>query len=101
MKMPVSPLALLAGTVALCVTAAAAAPAPAFHMVRPIFGAIANNAPGHHAPRAPVTPLAQWNGSFTDHLNQTITYTMVGTDPSTTNTATTVPLVIIPLKFAY
>jgi hypothetical protein len=101
MKMPVCALALLAGTVALCVTAVSAAPAPTFRTVTPIFGTIPNNAPGHYAPKAPVTPLAQWNGSFTDHLNQTITYTMVGTDPSTTNTATAVPLVIIPLKFVY
>lgn len=43
----------------------------------------------------------QWNGHFTDHLGQTINYTMVGTDPSSTNVRTTIPVVIIPIKMVY
>jgi hypothetical protein len=47
------------------------------------------------------TPLAQWNGKFTDLLHQNITFTMVGADPSKSNVTTTIPVVIIPIKFVY
>jgi len=47
------------------------------------------------------TPLVQWNGKFTDLTHQNITFTMVGTDPHKTNVTTTVPVVIVPIKFVY
>ena len=53
---------------------------------------------GHHAPAA---QLPQWNGSFVDKLGQTVTYTMVGGDPSKTNTTSKVPVYIIPIKMVY
>jgi len=53
------------------------------------------------APTAPAATLTQWNGSFTDLTGKKITYTMVGTDPSTGGVSTTVPLYIIPIKMDY
>lgn len=44
----------------------------------------------------PATPLTTWNGSFV-YQSHTYTYNMVGTAPST-NTTTTIPVYIIPLK---
>ncbi|MCU1299976.1 MAG: hypothetical protein JWQ87_260, partial [Candidatus Sulfotelmatobacter sp.] len=43
----------------------------------------------------------QWNGSFTDLTKRKITYTMVGTDPSKTNTSTTIPVILVPIKMVY
>lgn len=59
----------------------------------------------NHMERAAATPhaskLAQWNGSFTDLTKQSITYTMVGTDPAKGGVSTTVPVYIIPIKMVY
>src|SRR5258708_26845280 len=58
--------------------------------------------PGSTAPiSAPGVQLTQWNGSFTDLTNKNVTYTMVRPNPATTNTTTTVPVVIIPIKMVY
>jgi hypothetical protein len=46
--------------------------------------------------QASVVPLPTWNGSFTSG-STTYTYNMVGTAPGT-NTSTTIPVFIIPLK---
>lgn len=43
------------------------------------------------------TPLTTWNGKFT-YQGTTYTYNMVGTDPTKTNTTTTIPVFIIPIK---
>ena len=53
------------------------------------------------APRNPQSSLAQWNGSFVDLTGRAITYTMVGSNPSSTNTTTTIPVVIVPIKMVY
>jgi hypothetical protein len=53
------------------------------------------------APSAPASSLTQWNGSFTDLTNRTVTYTMVGTSPSHGSVSTTVPVYIIPIKMVY
>ncbi len=45
--------------------------------------------------------LTQWNGGFTDLLHLPITFTMVGTNPATTNVTTTIPVFIIPIKVVY
>jgi len=69
---------------------------------RPLFTRIPGNAPWHKAaPHLPSAQLTQWNGTFVDHKGKTITYTMVGTDPATSNTTTIIPLVIIPLRLVY
>ena len=41
--------------------------------------------------------LTTWNGSFA-YNGQTYNFTMVGTDPSSNNSTTTIPVAIIPLK---
>jgi hypothetical protein len=45
--------------------------------------------------------LTQWNGSFTDLTSHKIDFTMVGTDPSRTNTTTTVKVLIVPVKVVF
>ncbi|MBV9571610.1 MAG: hypothetical protein JO056_10265 [Alphaproteobacteria bacterium] len=93
----------LAALVALGIAAAPAAAAPAtphFKMVRPLFRTVPHNA-AWHRPGPPAAQLVQWNGSFTDQKGMNITYTMVGTDPATTNTKTTIPVVIVPLKLVF
>ena len=59
--------------------------------------------PNHYslAPRNPVASLTQWNGSFTDLTGHNVTYVMVGTNPNTTNTSTTIPVVLVPIKMVY
>jgi hypothetical protein len=99
MKFRFSILALLAASIAsspaLCASAASH-----FKVIKPLFLALPAKAAPHHA-FVPGGPLVQWNGSFVDHLGQTVTYTMVGTDPSKTNVVTTIPVVIIPIKMMY
>jgi len=92
------PIAVAAAAMVLVAPTSFAAPPKA----RPIFTFIPNDAPWHRAtPVHTGAPLVQWDGSFTDHTGQTITYTMVGTDPSNTNVATLIPVVIIPVKMVY
>lgn len=53
------------------------------------------------APQGPQTTLPLWNGSFKDRTGKTVNFSMVGTSPSSTNFATTVPVFIIPIKMVY
>ena len=53
------------------------------------------------APQAPTASLVQWNGSFTDLTNHKITFTQVGTDPTSTSTSTTITTYIIPVRMKY
>ena len=59
--------------------------------------------PNHfsRAPHHPSSTLPQWTGSFTDLTHKTIRYTMVGTNPADTDTSTTVPVVLIPIRMVY
>jgi len=60
--------------------------------------------PNHHlrAPAgAPLEPLTQWNGSFTDQLGQNITYVMAGTDPGASDSATNIRVLIVPVKVVF
>src|SRR4029077_6357066 len=59
--------------------------------------------PNHYglAPHNPAASLTQWNGSFTDLTGHTVSYVMVGTNPISTNTSTTIPVVLIPIKMVY
>ena len=51
---------------------------------------------------APAKTIPYWSSSFTDPTNGvTYPYTMVGTNPFTTNASTTVPTVIIPFRFVF
>jgi hypothetical protein len=89
--------ALLATTSSLLVaqTAAAAGPVaePRFTVLPP-HGWTYN--PGKHLPAA----LQTWNGSIS-YSGHTYNYTMVGTDPASTNTTTTVTAYIIPVIMNY
>ena len=60
---------------------------------RPMFAVLANARPDV----AGASTLPSWNGSFVFN-GTTYNFTMVGTDPTSTNTTTTVPAVIIPVK---
>ncbi len=53
------------------------------------------------APVAPTASITQWNGSFVDLTKKTVTYTMIGTDPSKGGVSTTIPVFIIPIKMKY
>jgi hypothetical protein len=66
--------------------------------VKPMF--VAGSHP-ENAPPPGSSRLAQWNGSFTDLTRVRRTFTMVGTNPSTTNVTTTVKVWVIPVKFHY
>jgi hypothetical protein len=50
---------------------------------------------------SPAGNLTQWNGKFKDLTNHTRTFTMVGTNPGTTNTTSTIPLIVIPVKMVF
>jgi len=52
--------------------------------------------PGVHHPSS----LQTWNGTIT-YSGHTYNFTMVGTDPSTTNTTTTITAYLIPVKMVY
>jgi hypothetical protein len=70
---------------------------------RALYLVIPKDVPWHHQlpNHRPGAQLTQWNGSFTDHLGQTINYTMVGTDPNRTNTKTVTPVVLVPVIMVY
>jgi hypothetical protein len=53
------------------------------------------------APKAGASNLSQWNGTFTDLTHAKRTFVMVGPNPATTNTTTTIPVVFVPIKFVY
>ncbi|MBZ5663155.1 MAG: hypothetical protein LAO30_00985 [Acidobacteriia bacterium] len=82
-----------------CASFAQDAKYPTLTDAKPMFKA----GPNHMdlAPRAPVAQLTQWNGSFKDLTGKTINFTMVGTDPSKTNTSSTIPVYIIPVRLKY
>jgi len=50
---------------------------------------------------SPTGNLVQWKGKFIDITHKTVTFTMVGTDPTKTNVTTTIPVLIIPIKMVY
>src|SRR3569832_1873165 len=69
-------------------------------IARPLFVTLPNHM--SLAPRGtPAAQLVQWNGSFRDLTGKTVNYVMVGTNPATTNTSSTVPVYIIPIKMVY
>jgi hypothetical protein len=66
---------------------------------KPMFTTLPNRM--EPAPLAPAASLIQWNGSFKDLTGRTVTYTMVGTSPLTTNVTTTTKVYIFPVKMVY
>ena len=84
---------------ALALAGLLALPAYAATKPKPMFVTVPNHL--RLAPRNPTSSLTQWNGSFTDLTNRNVNYTMVGTDPTATNTSTTVTVVLVPIKMVY
>ena len=87
-------LALLAASVSLPSMVAAATdtfPAKPMFKVGPLHTLA--------APHRAATNLPQWNGSYTDLTGKTITFTQIGGNPATTNTTSTVNILLIPIKF--
>ena len=77
----------------------AGAASPVSPNAKPMFVTLPNHL--NLAPQHAAAQVVQWNGSFTDLTNKHVTYTMIGTDPTATNTATTIPVMIIPVKMVY
>ncbi len=107
MKTRFASLAMLATSVmALCAFSASANEAQ-WGGAKPMFGVIPANAPWHAATvkaqksRAPAAQITQWNGGFTDLTGRAITFTMIGTDPSSSNAPTIIPLEVVPSVFTY
>ena len=90
--------ALLATTSSLLVAQTAAAAdtvaQPRFTVLPP--HGVSHYIPGKHFPAS----LATWNGSI-NYNGHTYNFTMVGTDPGSTNTTTTVTAYIIPVVMNY
>lgn len=66
---------------------------------KPMYKVVQGKATTRQALTTSTLPL--WNGSFVGTVfgtTQTYNFTMVGTDPSSTNVTTTVPVEIIPIK---
>ena len=93
MKRSMTTLALLA-TASLLPLTAASASEPMYKVLAPH----GNVHPGVHynAPQS----LATWNGTI-KYNGSTYNFTMVGTDPSSTNTTTTITTYVIPIKMVY
>ena len=70
-------------------------------VARPMFVTLPNHMSLAPKGATPAAQLVQWNGSFRDLTGKTVNYVMVGTNPATTNTTSTVPVYIIPIKMVY
>ena len=59
--------------------------------------------PNHfnRSPRAPSGTLPQWTANFTDLTGKIVRYRMVGTNPTNTNSSTTIPVVLVPVRMVY
>jgi hypothetical protein len=58
--------------------------------------------PKHTAPltsKIPAAELPQWNGTYTDLTHKTISFTQIGGNPATTNSTSTITVLVIPIKF--
>jgi hypothetical protein len=106
MNMRLSALALLAASVALPGMAGAASNAstanlPELGKFKPMFLVGPKHADplnyNHKIP--PASQLPQWNGSYTDLTGKNITFTQIGGNPATTNSTSTINVLLIPVKF--
>ena len=69
--------------------------------VKPLFGVLpphGNVHPKVHFPAGGTLPM--WTGTIT-YKGKNYSFSMVGTNPATTNTTTTVPVYIVPIKMVY
>ncbi|MGH6887714.1 MAG: hypothetical protein ACREHF_00705 [Rhizomicrobium sp.] len=51
--------------------------------------------------KVPTSELTQWNGSYTDLTGKTINFTQIGGNPATTDSTTTITVLLIPVKFVF
>ncbi|HEY4114636.1 MAG TPA: hypothetical protein VGM17_11315, partial [Rhizomicrobium sp.] len=101
MKARIASLAVLATSLVVSMGLGAVADAKP-NIAKPMFTVIPKDAPGHNVPLfPPSSSLQTWSGGFTDLTGKAIHFTMVGTDPNSTNTTTTVNVVVIPVIFEY
>jgi hypothetical protein len=97
----VASLAALASAVVMSCVANAA---PQWNgQARPMFVVPSDHSPLHYAPghAPPPVSLLTWSGGYTDLTGHSITFKMVGTDPSSTNTTSHVQVVLIPVIMVY
>jgi len=52
-------------------------------------------------PHGSAASLAQWNGTYKDLKGNTVNFTQIGGNPATTNTTSTMKIMIIPIKMIY
>jgi hypothetical protein len=98
----VASLAALAG-VAVITSVASAAP-QGDGQARPMTYVPTDTSPLQYEPGKappPTATLQTWSGGFTDLTGRSITFKMVGQDPSTSNTATHIKVVLIPVVMVY
>lgn len=100
MKTRLASLAVLATSVVASLSLAATADAKS-PVAKPMFTVVPANAPGHIAPINQAGQLVQWSGGFTDLTGKAIHFVMPGTDPHSTNTTTTINVVVIPIKMVF
>jgi hypothetical protein len=98
MKLRFASLAILASAAVLPLAAHAAGNDAA---PRPMFTTLPNNHAQVPAPPKGSKNITQWNGTFKDLNGNTINYTMIGTDPNSTNTTSHIKTIIIPIKMVY
>jgi hypothetical protein len=72
---------------------------PSIQDAKPMFKAGPNHI--ELAPLHPAANLIQWNGSFNALVGGPVSFTMVGTNATNTNTSTTVPVFLVPIKMVY
>jgi hypothetical protein len=96
MKTRLSTLALLATASTLTIAATMATAEPA---AKPMFGVLPAHGTIHQYAHAPAA-LQTWNGTITYNARN-YNFTMVGTNPASNNTTTTMPVFIIPVKMVY
>jgi len=94
-------LALVSGAVAMSYTASAAPKVDGTGQARAMFTRLPDHGPLSNAKQIPAGTLAQWSSSFVDKLGSTVTFKMVGANPASSNVATHIPVVLIPVKFVY
>jgi hypothetical protein len=103
MKKRLAALTLLAGSVAAGMVSAAAD--PNLPSLKPgTFKPMYVVGPKHTAPltnKVPSSDLPQWNGSFTDRTNKTVTFTQIGGNPATTDATDTITVLLIPIKMVF
>ena len=79
----------------------ASAASPQFPDAKPMFVVRPAHPASNAVRNAAAAQLTQWKGKFTDLTKLPVTFTMVGTNPTSTNVTTTIPVFIIPIKMVY